>query len=424
MANNPFQNAMTQLGIVTKRIGLDAGITKQLRQPKRILEFQIPLRRDDGSVDVLTAYRVQYNDARGPFKGGIRFHPDVSLSEVKALSFWMAVKCAVGDIPYGGGKGGVIVDPHTLSEGELERLSRAYVRGIAQYIGPDVDVPAPDVYTTPKIMAWMVDEYSKLTGRWQPATFTGKPLGLGGSLGRETSTAQGGVYVIDAMVKKLGWKPAATRVAVQGFGNVGFHTARILFEKGYQIVAVSDSKGGIVAKNGKPLNPAHVMTTKLARGKIDGVYCVGTVCDAKNYSPITNKKLLELPVDILIPAALENQITAANAGRIKAKAIVEMANGPVTPEADVKLWKRKITVVPDVLANSGGVIGSYYEWVQNRTGDEWSEKEVFGKIEPRMIKAFNDIWTMSTGEKIDLRTAAYQIAIGRIAKAMTLRGMA
>jgi glutamate dehydrogenase/leucine dehydrogenase len=296
----------------------------------------------------------------------------------------------------------------------LERLARGYVRGIAQYLGPDVDVPAPDVYTTPKIMAWMVDEYSKIVGKWQPATFTGKPLELGGSRGRETSTAQGGVYVIDALVKKLGWKPARTRVAVQGFGNVGYHTARILFKQGYQIVAVSDSQGGVVATGKASLDPERIMKRKTASGKMEAEEKISTA--------VSNKKLLELPVDILVPAALENQITQENAGRIKAKAIVEMANGPITPEADVKLWKRKIWVVPDVLANAGGVIGSYYEWVQNRSGDQWSEKEVFSKIEPRMINAFNDIWALGQKENVDLRNAAYQIAVARIAEAMKLRG--
>lgn len=409
---------MSQLDAAAKIISLDPAIHEQLRHPMRIIEASIPVRMDDGSTKVYTGYRVQYSNARGPFKGGIRFHPDVTMDEVKALSFWMAVKCATVDIPLGGGKGGVIVDPRTLSVGELERLSKGWVQRMYHVIGPDIDVPAPDVYTTPQIMAWMTDEYSRLVGAWTPATFTGKPLDKGGLDGREDSTAQGGVYVIEQVAKKLNLVPEKTRVAVQGFGNVGYHTARILHAAGFQIVAVSDSKGGILSLKGTSMDPEAVMKTKKEKGLIDGCYCVGSVCDCENYKQITNEELLTTECDILIPAALEHQLTAENADAIQAKVVIEMANGPTTPEADDKLFKRGIIVVPDILANAGGVTGSYFEWLQNREGSTWNQAQVLAKLEPVMVKAFDAVWDAAQQHRVNLRTGAYALAIQRIADAM------
>ena len=333
----------------------------------------------------------------------------------------MTIKCAVVGIPFGGGKGGVKVDPRRLSAGELERLSRGWVQKMFPIIGPDVDVPAPDMYTNSTVMGWMVDEYSKLAGKHTPAAFTGKPIEVGGLDGREDSTAQGGVFVIKELVKKLKLTPSKIRIAVQGFGNVGYYTAKLLHDAGYKIVAISDSRGGIVSVNGKDMDPAVVMKTKKEKGLIDGCYCVGTVCDCENYKTITNKQLLEMPCDILIPAAMENQITNVNAGRIKAKIIVEMANGPTAPDADTKLFKRGITVVPDILANAGGVSGSYFEWVQNREGSRWKNHDVIAKLEPLMRESFDTVWATARKHEVDLRTAAYIIAIKRISEAMKTR---
>lgn len=365
---------------------------------------------DDGSRQMVQAYRVQHSDARGPFKGGIRFHPQTNLNEVKALASWMTWKCAVAGIPYGGGKGGVTIDPKKLSPGELERLSRAYVRAFFSVLGPDTDVPAPDVNTTPQIMAWMVDEYSALAGTWTPAAFTGKPIPAGGLAGRETSTAQGGVYVIKEFLKVVSRGTRKLTVAVQGFGNVGYHAARLLSQAGMSVVAVSDSRGGIYAPKG--LVPEKVLSFKEKSGSVQGFP------GAKNLS---NTHLVELKVDLLIPAALEGVITRKNVGRIKAKMIVELANGPVEPEADARLWKRSIYVVPDILANAGGVVGSYFEWVQNRQGILWTEQEVLDRLEPLMTSAFRNVWAMHEKHKVDLRTAAYMIALERVKKAKDTR---
>lgn len=377
---------------------------------------------DSGQTRVFEGFRVQYNDARGPYKGGIRFHPSTNLDEVKALALWMTVKCAVANIPFGGGKGGVTVDPKSLSARELEELSRGWVRAMYKYLGPKVDVPAPDVYTTPKIMAWMVDEYSRLVGQWTPGAFTGKPLGIGGSAGREYSTGQGGLYVLNAVMKKLKRSRRVTTVAVQGFGNVGFNTAKLLHDAGYKIIALSDSRGGIVDLRRQGMDPEHVMHSKLERGMIAGVYCVGTVCDMENYRAISNHDLLALEVDVLIPAALENAVTAENASQVKAKVILEMANGAVTPEADAVLRRSGAVVVPDILANAGGVVGSYFEWVQNVTNSYWPEKKVLDRLQPLMESAFEQVWTASRELKTDFRTAAWVVATQRIAQAMEARG--
>jgi len=409
--SNPFSNAMAQLSAAATTMSLDKEILEALQKPQRVLDVAIPVRMDDGTTKVFNGYRVQYNDARGPFKGGIRYHWDTNIHEVKALSFWMAMKCAVVGIPYGGGKGGITVNPKELSIGELERLSRGWVQAMFQYLGPWKDVPAPDVYTTPQIMAWMVDEYSKLAGEWTPAVFTGKPLEIGGSEGRMFSTSQGGFYVLEELAKKMKFVPKKTLVAIQGFGNVGAFAAEIFQKAGYVIVAVSDSRGGIV--NMKGLDVAAAWKHKEA---------TGSVVNMANTKPIDNTKILELPVHILVPSALESVITDKNAGRIKAKAILELANGPTTPEADIKLFKRGIPVVPDILANAGGVTGSYFEWSQNLQGAHWTEKEVLDKLKPIMVESFNDVWEKATKHKVNLRTGAYILAIDRIAKAMKLRG--
>lgn len=421
--NNPFRNALTQLRRAAAYAKVSSRAAEVLKRPQRILQVAIPVRMDDGTTRVFEGYRVQYNDARGPFKGGIRFHPKTNLDEVKALAFWMAVKCAAANIPFGGAKGGVTVDPKTLSTRELEELSRGWVRALHKYLGPSVDVPAPDVYTTPQIMGWMADEYARLTGSWQPAAFTGKPLHLGGAVGREYSTGLGGLYVLERTMAKLGKKPKDTTVAVQGFGNVGYFIAKLLHDAGYRVVALSDSRGGIVDLRKKGMDPAHVMQTKKERGMISGMYCVGTVCDQTNYKSVTNSQLLALPVDVLVPAALENALTAANAGRVKAKVILEMANGAATPEADERFAKRKIILAPDILANAGGVVGSYFEWIQNTTNTYWNEQKFRDALKTTMHSAFDAVWKAHEAYRVDLRTAAWIVAIQRIGEAIATRGI-
>ena len=411
MANiNPFKSAMQQLDNAAKIINLDQEILTQLRQPKRILSVSIPVRMDSGEVKVFQGFRVQYNDARGPFKGGLRFHPQVNLDEVKALSFWMAIKNAVVGVPYGGGKGGIIVDPKKLSKAELERLSRKFIDLIYKDIGPRVDVPAPDVNTTPEIMAWMVDEYSKLVGKFEPAVITGKPLNIGGSQGRTEATGFGGVEVLKQAAAALKLKKGAS-VAIQGFGNVGSFFASLATKAGFKVVAVSDSKGGIY--NPRGLDIAKLEAYKQETGTLKGF--AGSI-------DVTNEKLLELPVEVLVPAALENQIHKGNAKKIKAKLIVEMANGPTTPEADVILHRKGVWVVPDVLANSGGVATSYLEWSQNLSGYYWSKQEVLKKLTVYMIDAWKNVLAEREKHQTDFRNAAFILSIQRIAEAMKGRG--
>ncbi len=409
---NPFENAMTQLAKAATLIHLDETLYKALQEPKRVLDVTIPVQMDNGEIREFHGFRSQYNDALGPFKGGIRYHPGVTVDEVKALSFWMTMKCAVVGLPLGGGKGGIIVDPKTLSLGELERLSRGYIQKIYQYIGPTRDVPAPDVYTTPQIMGWMMDEYEKLVGEHAPGVITGKPLALGGSAGRGFATAQGGVYVTREAVRKLGWDPSETTVAIQGFGNAGSHMAKILHGLGYKIIAASDSKGGVLNRLGLDVFAldAHKETT-------------GSVLGFPGSEDITNEQLLEMDVHVLVPAALENVITAENAPRVKAKMIVELANGPVTPDADEILHANGVLFIPDILANAGGVTVSYFEQVQNAMNYYWEEKEVLEKLEKIMVRAFNEVWETKEKYGVDMRTAAFVRAVERVAEAMKARGV-
>ncbi len=406
---NVFENAMKQLDLATTFIDIDEEILDKLKQPKRVLEFSIPVEMDNGETKTFQGYRIQYNDARGPFKGGIRFHQQVDIDEVKALSFWMAIKTAVVDIPMGGGKGGVIVNPKELSKTELERLSRGYVRQIAEFIGPDIDVPAPDVNTTPEIMSWMKDEFEKIKQQKAPGVITGKPIEDGGSEGRGTATAQGGFYVLQELVNKKGLQPNNLKMAIQGFGNAGFNMAKLAYEAGYKVVAVSDSKGGVYNENG--LEIPEVIKYKEEKSTVVGFL------DAKN---ITGSELLELPVDVLVPAALENQITSDNADNIQADIIVELANGPTTPEADEKLFTNNKIVIPDVLANAGGVTVSYFEWLQNNKDEYWSEAKVMDKLKPIMTNAFNAVWEISEKESINMRTAAFILGVKRIVEVMKL----
>ncbi|HYE59879.1 MAG TPA: Glu/Leu/Phe/Val dehydrogenase [Candidatus Kapabacteria bacterium] len=408
MSQNPFSNAMTQLQKAADILQLDANIHAVLQHPKRVLTVAIPVRMDSGETKVFIGYRSQYNDARGPFKGGIRYHHNVSLDEVNALAFWMTMKCAVVGIPLGGGKGGVIVNPKTLSEGEIERLSRGYIRGLYKYLGSDQDIPAPDVYTTPQIMAWMRNEFETLVGHADPGVITGKPIEEGGSEGRSFSTAQGGVYVLQEAVKKVGLVPEQTTVAIQGFGNAGSYMAKILHELGFKIVAVSDSKGGVHALNGALDIP------KLLAYKEQ----TDSVTNFPETRVLSNEELLELQVDVLVPAALENQITADNADRVKAKLLIELANGPVTPDADPILMQKGIISVPDILANAGGVTVSCFEWQQNVRGEHWSEADVLSKLKEKMVESFNAVWERKEKYSIDMRTAAFVLAVERVADAM------
>jgi len=417
---NVFEDAVTRV----ERIGVDAGVAPEtvdaLRQPRALLTADLPVRMDDGSTRHFVAYRCRYNDALGPTKGGIRFHPDVTREEVMALALWMTIKCAVVGLPYGGGKGGVAVDPKGLSRLELERLSRAYMRAMADFVGPDTDIPAPDVYTNARIMGWMADEYEAIHRRKTPAVITGKPILLGGSLGRDEATGRGAFVVIQEYARRVGLEPENTRVAVQGFGNAGYHVARLLQEAGYRIVAVSDSKGGVYSDEGFDIE--SLWEHKQSAGKVEGVYCTGSVCEVVEHRKISNEELLELEVDLLVPAALEGVITTENAGRIRAPLIAEVANGPITAEADSQMRERHITVLPDVLTNAGGVTVSYFEWSQNRQGYAWTLEEVRERLERVLTRAFDGLWHLHQTEKVSIRDAAYAMALRRIGEAIEAEG--
>jgi len=404
---NPFQNALEQLRRASEVGDFSNDFLDVLAAPEREVRISIPVRKDNGSLEVYEGYRVQFNSARGPYKGGIRYHQDTDIDEVKALAFWMALKCAVVDVPLGGGKGGITVNPKELSEQELERLSRGWIRGMAPVIGPDKDIPAPDVNTTPQIMDWMADEYQKITGDTTRAVITGKPVEKGGSEGRGTATAQGGFYVFEEMNKELNLGQGST-VVVQGFGNAGQYIAKLFHEAGYRVVAVSDSQGGIQDPNG--LDIPKLMEHKAERKPVNDFYA-GT--------QVSNQDLLELECDVLVPSALENQITADNADRLRTKVILELANGPTTPEADLILFEKGIPVLPDILANAGGVTVSYFEWQQNLKGEHWTEQEVFDKLRPIMQESFAAVSSMAREKNVDLRTGAFIVAMKRIEQAMS-----
>ena len=410
---NPFETAKAQVDIVADLIGLDGGLRDTLKAPKRELTVHFPVRMDSGDYRIYTGYRVQYNMARGPTKGGIRYHPQVTLDEVRALAAWMTWKCAVVDIPYGGAKGGVVCDPKHMSHGELERLTRRYASEIAPIIGPEMDIPAPDVYTDSQTMAWIMDTYSMQKGYSVPGVVTGKPISLGGSEGRGEATGRGCAYVIREAARDLGVRVKGGTVAVQGFGNAGSVASRLLYdEQGAKIVALSDSKGGIYKADG--LNPHAVEEYKTKTGSVVGF---------PGSKAISNEEVLEAKVDVLVPAALENQITKKNADKIQAKIVAEAANGPTVPEADTILFQKKIAVLPDVLANAGGVTVSYFEWAQDIQGYFWALDEVNSRLERVMVRSYNDVHKVALDRKVNNRTAAYVLAIQRVVDAMQIRGI-
>ena len=423
--SDPFANALTQLEAVGEVLHLNKHTIDSLGQINHLHKGKLSVQMDDGTTKEFLAFRSQHNDARGPYKGGIRFHQNVSEEEVKALSMWMTWKCATVGIPYGGGKGGVVVNPKELSQTELERLSRAYADFVTPFIGSWKDIPAPDVNTNGQIMSWMLDEYEKNIGQHQPATFTGKPIELGGSQGRTQATGLGGVYVLENFLKYFAednkdWAKKDKKditIAIQGFGNVGYYFAQEAYQRGYKIIALSDSRGAIVNTE-TGFIPEQVMAHKKE---------TKSVKDFAGAQNISNEELLELPVDILVPAALENVITQDNADKIKAKLIIEMANGPITPEADAILSKKGIYSVPDILSNAGGVTVSYFEWAQNIQGYYWTEEDVTNRLKKIMAEASRLIWhnflDFSANQKnVNLRLAAYSLAVQRVVKAMNLRG--
>jgi glutamate dehydrogenase (NAD(P)+) len=409
---NPFVNAQRQFDIAADMLDLEAGLRKILRVPQRELTVHFPVKMDDGRIEVYTGYRIQHNITRGPAKGGVRYHTSVDIDEVRALSMWMTWKCATVNIPYGGAKGAVVVDPKQLSISELERLTRRYTSEISLLIGPDKDIPAPDVGTNPQVMAWIMDTFSMHSGHTVPAVVTGKPINIGGSQGRNESTARGLVYILREASRHLSFDITGAKVAIQGFGNVGAVSARVLDEMGATIVAVSDSCGGVYSRNGLPIN--DVMAHK-AR--------TGSVIDFPDADRLTNEELLELPCDILIPAALENQITKQNAARIKARVIGEAANGPTTPDADEILYDRGVFVLPDILAGAGGVTVSYFEWVQGLQEFFWNEREVNAQLERVMVNAFQNVLRIAQERRQHMRTAAYLLSVDRVARATTTRGI-
>jgi glutamate dehydrogenase (NAD(P)+) len=409
---NAWTVAQRQFDLAADRLGMDQGMRRVLREPRRELTVHFPVTMDDGEVQVFTGYRVQHNLGRGPAKGGLRYHQDVTIDEVKALAMWMTWKCAVVGIPYGGGKGGVIVDPKKLSMKELEGLTRRFATEIEVLIGPERDIPAPDVNTNAQVMAWIMDTYSMHQGYTVPGVVTGKPISLGGSEGRNEATARGTVFCIVEAARHLGMELPKTRVAIQGFGNAGSIAARLIGEEGSTVVAVSDSTGGIHQPEG--LDIAKVINWKAEHGTVQGF---------PGATDISNAEVLEVDCDILIPAALENQITVANAGNIKARLIAEAANGPTTPEADEILFKNYKFMIPDILCNAGGVTVSYFEWVQDLNRDHWSESVVNAKLKEIMVRAFTETLAVARREQCDMRTAAYLVAVKRVADAMDMRGL-
>ncbi len=416
---NVFQEAQDNFLTIAQKLNLEKEIIEELKEPHRVIKFQVPIINDKGEKRIFFGFRSQHNNALGPYKGGIRFHPMVSEAEVKALSMWMTWKCALVNLPFGGGKGGVIVNPYELSENELKQLSESYVRQIFPLIGPEIDIPAPDVNTNPKIMGWMVKEYSRLAGKEEPGSFTGKPEELYGLAGRKEATGYGGAIILKQIAELFELRPEETRIAIQGFGNVGYHFAYFAWKEGFKIVAISEAEGGIYVEKG--INPELTLRCKQERGTIAGCYCTGSVCDINMGRQITNEELLTLDVDVLVPAAIEDVINSNNADRIKAKFIIEMANGPVTNEAEGVLNKKGIISIPDILANSGGVIGSYFEWLQAKERRLWKREEVFKRIEERISQSFQQVFKKAKKENISLREAAFEIAILKVAKAIRER---
>jgi glutamate dehydrogenase (NAD(P)+) len=409
---NVWEMAKRQLDEVASLIGLNESLHGFLRQPKRVLEVSLPVRMDDGGFRMYTGYRVQHNLSRGPGKGGIRFHPDVTLDEVKALAMWMTWKCALVNIPFGGAKGGVICDPKHMSLQELENLTRRFTTEISIIIGPEKDIPAPDVYTTPQIMAWIMDTFSMQHGYSIPGVVTGKPISIGGSLGRDKATARGCLYVVDEAMQSLQKPIEGARVAIQGFGNAGMYAAQLMEARGYRVVAVSDSQGGVANDQGLD-----------ARGLSAHKYETGSVVGFKGGERIDNRDVLEYNCDVLVPAALEKVITADNAGRIKAKIVAEAANGPTVPEADDILYERGIMVLPDILANAGGVTVSYFEWVQDLQANFWEEDEINERLKRKMTRAFREAHEQAQRHNVSMRKGAYCVAVNRVAEATKLRGL-
>ncbi|RLA37670.1 MAG: glutamate dehydrogenase [Gammaproteobacteria bacterium] len=415
-----FQDALQRV----REIGADAGVAPEviaeLMHPKAMLTATLPVRMDDGSTRYFVGYRCRYNTVLGPTKGGVRYHPQVTQAEVQALALWMTIKCAVVGLPYGGAKGGVNVQPKELSPLELERLSRAYVRAMADFIGPNIDIPAPDVYTNARIMGWMMDEYEAIHRVRAPGVITGKPIALGGSLGREEATGRGAYLVTMELIRRQGLDPKQLRVAVQGLGNAGYHVARLLQLEGMRIVALSDSRGGIHAEQGFDVD--SIWKEKQSSRRVRAVYCAQSVCELVEHQQISNQELLGLDVDILIPAALEGVITPDNVDQVRAPYIIEVANGPILSDAESVLLERGTVIVPDVLANAGGVTVSYFEWVQNRSGYAWTLDEVRERLAEVMTRAFGEVWQVAADEERSLRSAAYARAFRRIGDAVGAHG--
>lgn len=420
MAGSLLSDAGQRLEQALKYTTISEDAIESLKFPQTSLTVSIPVRMDDGSLKVFQGYRVRYDDTRGPGKGGVRYHPNVTLDEVQSLAFWMTFKCAALSLPFGGAKGGITVNPKELSRMELERLSRGYIDAIADFIGPDVDILAPDVYTNAMVMGWMMDQYSIIKRQISPAVVTGKPISMGGSLGRESATAMGAFFVIQSMLPKFDRPPETTTVAIQGFGNAGAILAELLYKAGFKVVAVSDSQGGIYSRGG--LDIPSIRHFKESSRRIQAMYCVDTVCHTTAEEVLTNEDLLTLDVDVLVPAALENQITEANAANIRAKMIFEVANGPITSAADHILEANGIYVFPDILVNAGGVTVSYFEWVQNRSGLYWTLEEVDQHLKHRMVQEAENIWAIARDLSIPMRTAAYVHALCRLGDAISAKG--
>lgn len=426
MKNNPFKNYLERMSEISSLLNLEKKYFEKLTTPDKIIKKNISIKSSSGQKKIL-AYRVQWNNARGPYKGGIRFHPEADLNEVKTLSALMALKCAAVGIPFGGAKGGAAFEPKKFSKKNIEEISRKWVREMYKHIGATKDIPAPDVYTNAEIMGYMLDEFERIKNKSEPAAFTGKPIILGGSLGRDSATAQGGVFVLEELIKKI-WpnKRSGLKIVIQGFGNAGSQAAKLLSESGHKIIGVSDSRGGILSHTNLDLN--KIEKIKNSGKPIKDLYCDGEKCDKNKLAKdqvelVSNEKLLEADCDILIPAALDNQINAKNANKIKAKIILELANGPTTTEADKILEKKKILVIPDILANAGGVTVSYFEWVQGLQNFYWAKEKVRSELKNIMVKSFDEIYQISKEKKLSLRKAAYLLAVERIVEAMKARGI-